>query len=186
MDRRIQKTRQAIMDALIELMALKDFERITINEIAEKANVNRGTIYLHYVDKYALLNECIEESLACLVKNCVPRHETTEGAKESIKATFEYMENHAFLYTTLLKNNGISTFRNQLTKMMQQNFESQIDMNGSNRDLPKDILVQFFASAIASVFEWWFTSDMPYSAPEITEYLWKLLERNQLVPTVSH
>ena len=185
MDRRIQKSRQAIMDALIELMAQKDFEKITINEIADKANVNRGTIYLHYVDKYALLNECVEVSLTCLAEHCTPGRENPKSAKESIIKTFEYMENHAFLYTTLLKSSGISTFRNQLTKMMHQTFEMQIDMSGSNGDIPKDILVQFFASAAASVFEWWFTNSMPYSATEITEHLWKLFERNQLVPTNS-
>jgi AcrR family transcriptional regulator len=170
------------MDALIELMAQKDFEKITINEIAEKANVNRGTIYLHFVDKYALLNECVEVSLTSLAEHCSPGREKPESAKASIIKTFEYMENHAFLYSTLLKNSGIPTFRNQLTKMMHQNFEMQIDLSGSNGDIPKDIYIQFFASAAASVFEWWFTNSMPYSPTEITEHLWKLLVRNQLVP----
>ncbi|NUU61943.1 TetR/AcrR family transcriptional regulator [Paenibacillus sp. JW14] len=47
MDRRILKTRSAIKKAFIELMAEKKFEEITINQISERANLNRGTIYLH-------------------------------------------------------------------------------------------------------------------------------------------
>lgn len=173
------------MEALIELIAQKDFEKITINEIADKANVNRGTIYLHYVDKYALLNECVEISLTNLAKHCAVERNTQESAKKSMIKTFEYMETHAFLYTTLLKGRGTSIFRDKLTEMMSQNFEKQIDMNGINNDIPKNMLVQFFSSAAASVLEWWFINNIPYSAEEITEYLWNLLERNQLVPINS-
>lgn len=63
MDRRIQKTKDAIIKAFVELMAEKNFEQITINEIADRADVNRGTVYLHYVDKYDLLDQCIETHL---------------------------------------------------------------------------------------------------------------------------
>ncbi|MBS5913907.1 MAG: helix-turn-helix transcriptional regulator, partial [Paenibacillus macerans] len=55
MDRRIAKTRQAIMEAFVMLMGEKSFEKITIQEIADRANVNRGSVYLHFTDKYALL-----------------------------------------------------------------------------------------------------------------------------------
>lgn len=185
MDRRIQKSKKAIMDALVELMDQKEFGKITINEIAEKANVNRGTIYLHYVDKYALLNECVDVSLTYLAEHCAVESNTPDAAKKSMLKTFEYMENNAFLYTTLLKSRGTSIFRDKLTEMMSGNFEKQIVMNGINGDIPKDILIQFFSSATASVLEWWFTNTIPYSAEAITEYLWCLLERNQLVPVTN-
>jgi AcrR family transcriptional regulator len=60
MDRRIEKSKTAIIDALTQLISEKDFDKITINDIADRANVNRGTVYLHYVDKYDLLDHCIE------------------------------------------------------------------------------------------------------------------------------
>lgn len=49
-DRRILRTKQSITKSFLELFSEKDFEQITINEIAERANVNRGTVYLHYSD----------------------------------------------------------------------------------------------------------------------------------------
>ncbi|WP_277408505.1 TetR/AcrR family transcriptional regulator [Lacrimispora xylanisolvens] len=61
MDRRIKKTRQLIMDTFIDLLSEKEFEKITINDIAERADINRGTVYLHYMDKYDLLDKCIEK-----------------------------------------------------------------------------------------------------------------------------
>ncbi|ADO56627.1 HTH-type transcriptional repressor Bm3R1 [Paenibacillus polymyxa M1] len=45
---------------VIELTAVKNFDNITIQDIADQANVNRGTIYLHYQDKYDLLNQIME------------------------------------------------------------------------------------------------------------------------------
>lgn len=55
-DRRITKSQEAIKKALIELMSEKSFDDITIQDIADRANVNRGTIYLHYLDKFDLLD----------------------------------------------------------------------------------------------------------------------------------
>jgi AcrR family transcriptional regulator len=46
-DRRILKTQESLKKAFIELMSEKNFDDITIQEIVDKANVNRGTLYLH-------------------------------------------------------------------------------------------------------------------------------------------
>lgn len=62
-DRRITKSQEAIKIALIELMTEKSFDHITIKEISERANVNRGTIYLHYLDKFDLLEKIMEEHI---------------------------------------------------------------------------------------------------------------------------
>ena len=51
-DRRVLKTQESLKKAVIELMIEKNFDDITIQDIADRANVNRGTIYLHYQDKY--------------------------------------------------------------------------------------------------------------------------------------
>ena len=62
-DRRIQKTKAAISAALFDLLEEKDFDQISINDIADRANVNRGTIYFHYADKFDLLDKIIEDRL---------------------------------------------------------------------------------------------------------------------------
>ena len=69
MDRRVRKSQQAILEAFVGLLAEKDFERITMNEIAERADVNRGTVYLHYVDKFDLLDHCIDAQLTHLMED---------------------------------------------------------------------------------------------------------------------
>lgn len=47
-DRRVRKTKQAIKNAFIQLLNKKDLEKITIQDITELADINRGTFYLHY------------------------------------------------------------------------------------------------------------------------------------------
>lgn len=186
MDRRIQKTKQAIMNTLIELMSEKDFEKITINDIADHANVNRGTIYLHYTDKYDLLDKCIETYLSQLADYCTPESSITDNhAKASMLKTFEYLEQNALLYKTLLTNKSVPTFRNKLMEFMLTGLEQQLIMNDINHDIPKDILTQFLVSAAVGVLEWWFVSTAPYSAKDITEHLWLLMEHNQIILNTS-
>src|ERR1700742_3382273 len=120
MDRRVRKTQQAILEAFVGLLAEKDFEHITMNEIADRADVNRGTVYLHYMDKFDLLDQCIETHLAQLLGNCLSSDMVHIPAKASMLRIFEYLEQHAFLYATLLVNKGIPTFRNRLMAVMLQ------------------------------------------------------------------
>ena len=53
-DRRALRTRKALADALSELLTQKQLHKITVAEICEKADLNRGTLYRHYLDVYDL------------------------------------------------------------------------------------------------------------------------------------
>ena len=55
LDPRIRRTRQLLQDALVELLKTKSFDEISVQDLVESATLNRGTFYLHYADKYALL-----------------------------------------------------------------------------------------------------------------------------------
>ncbi len=56
-DRRIRRTQRLLKDSLIELMEQKEFKNISVKDITELADLNRGTFYLHYTDTYHLLRE---------------------------------------------------------------------------------------------------------------------------------
>ncbi|MBQ6492193.1 MAG: TetR family transcriptional regulator [Atopobiaceae bacterium] len=62
-DRRARYTRQVIHEAFFELMREEGFAKMTVADICRRAEINRGTFYLHYVDKFALLDEVIDEAL---------------------------------------------------------------------------------------------------------------------------
>jgi AcrR family transcriptional regulator len=63
-DPRIVRTRQLIVRAFQELLGEKDFEALTIQEIADRATINRVTFYAHFEDKYVLLEAAFNQSFA--------------------------------------------------------------------------------------------------------------------------
>ncbi|ASA20186.1 TetR/AcrR family transcriptional regulator [Paenibacillus donghaensis] len=184
MDRRIRKNQEAIMNALISLLTEKDFAKITINEIAERANVNRGTVYSHYSDKYDLFDKCLESHFEQLIESCqIVDEQEAYPSKASLLRTFETMEKNALFYRALLTNKGVPPFRAHLQEMMKQGIQTQImEQNRSLDDLQKDIKLQFLSSATVGVIEWWLTHKSPYSVKDITDELWTLLELNQMIP----
>lgn len=187
MDRRIKKSQKAIESALIELMREKDFEEITINSIAEKADVSRGTIYLNYDDKYCILEKCIDKELEKLVKSCVPNEneKSNFNAQTLLLRTLEYIEANSNIFITLLENNGVQTFRDKLLSMVKDRMLFQLKMTGINKDMNSEIFIQFWSVAIIGLIEWWVKNSLPYSSEEITEHLFNLLSRNEVIPSLN-
>jgi len=185
MDRRARKNREAIMNALIGLMAEKEFDKITINDIAERADVNRGTVYSHYADKYQLLDKCIETHLERLVESCMPASEE-EGrnpAKTALLRAFELMEENRSFYVLLLTDRGLPAFRSGLQATMIQGVELTLERLVPENGLPvrRDVFTRFLSSAAVGVIEDWLLRSMPYSAEEISDQLWTMLELNLLL-----
>ena len=63
---RTAQTRARIKRALIELIGEKGFDALTVSDITRKAQINRGTFYLHFVDKYDMLEKLEDELIASL------------------------------------------------------------------------------------------------------------------------
>ena len=68
LDPRIRRTRRLLQDALKRLLEEKEFDKITIQDIAGAATLNRATFYAHYPDKFALLEELIRVSFLQLLE----------------------------------------------------------------------------------------------------------------------
>jgi AcrR family transcriptional regulator len=71
-DRRIARTRQLLQQAFVALASEKAFAAITVGDITERANVNRGTFYAHFPDKYALLETIMREQFQALLARTLP------------------------------------------------------------------------------------------------------------------
>ncbi len=72
LDPRIKRTRQLLQQAFMELMAEKSFQAITVQDIAERATVNRVTFYAHFEDKYALLEYTIRDMIKQRLRSQLP------------------------------------------------------------------------------------------------------------------
>lgn len=71
-DPRVIRTRLLIQEAFMALAEQKEFEAISVKDIAEKASINRATFYAHYVDKFALLDDMLTERFALLASERIP------------------------------------------------------------------------------------------------------------------
>lgn len=60
-DRRVQKTREAIYAAFLKLLNAKGYDRMTVQDVIDLANVGRSTFYAHYASKEALLEQLCQE-----------------------------------------------------------------------------------------------------------------------------
>jgi len=117
-NRKIQYTRMVLADSLIELMRTKSFEKITIRELCELANVNRSTFYLHYEDIYALLHSIEADTLtwtqAFIQELNVSRMEGEDSTVRSLERLFEcFVENSKYLQV-LMSEQGDLGFQKRI------------------------------------------------------------------------
>ncbi len=175
MDRRIKKTRQLIIDTFIDLLAEKGFEKITINDIAERADINRGTVYLHYVDKYDIFDKCIEKYVELLLNHCADHTDATLD-ESSFQSIFEYLEENFTIYKLLLNNEGIGFFRTRLYNIIAQTVTEVIGEKSENKAYSNDVTTHFLTSGFIGVLEWWINNSMPCNVQEITTKLLFMLE----------
>lgn len=175
-DRRIAKSQEAIKNALIELMNGKNFDQITLQDISDRANVSRRTIYLHYTDKFDLLDKLIEEhinKLEELFKELSEVDFITSG-----QAIFEYFQKNYLFFSTMLVGGGADNFRAQYVEFSVELLKGEVNTaEGKNKGLSEDIIVRFVSAAYVEVVEWWLKNEMPYPPRVMAEQVGLLIKR---------
>src|SRR5579883_1441950 len=93
MDPRVKRTRKLLQQAFMELLQEKGFSSISIQDIAERATVNRATFYAHFLDKYALMDSIIREQFQQFVLDRLAAAPDRGGASLAvlIRATFDFL-----------------------------------------------------------------------------------------------
>jgi len=185
-DRRILRTKEAIHNAFLELFVEKEFERITINEIADRANVNRATVYLHFLDKYDLLDKCMDNQLNKMLISCKlskflhDRLTDPDEMVESLRAVFDYFQEHYLFFSSMLTKQKTSIFREGMLKIIRNTVQKHIDMQGINQSMNQEMIINFIASAFVGTVEWWILNQMPHSSQAMAEQQAELFKRNNI------
>jgi AcrR family transcriptional regulator len=176
-DRRVQKSQAAIKTAFIELLADKNFDQITIQDISDKANVGRRTVYDHYMDKFDLLNKLIEEHINELRKLCKDAADLSFA--EGNLLWFEYFQkNHSF-FSTILASKGSPVFRSQFLEFIIEELEGEVKVGeGINQGLSKDLILKFFGAAIVEIVTEWINNGLLEPTEVVAEQVGILLDRN--------
>ena len=93
LDPRVKRTRQLILRAFEDLLAVKNFESISVQDVTEKAEINRATFYAHFPDKYALLDHSISQMFKHEIEKRTLNacHYTPENLRNLILAVCEFL-----------------------------------------------------------------------------------------------
>jgi len=161
-------------------MVEKNFDQITIQDISDRADVSRRTIYLHYTDKFDLLDKLIEEHIDEMRKLCESTDEDADYSDAGV-IWFEYLESHYLFFSAMLASTGGSFFRNRFLEFFLQELEKGSDLpEGSDQALTDGVNVdiQFLGAAIVGIVEWWFKNGRSLSPSFMARRVGMLLERN--------
>jgi AcrR family transcriptional regulator len=93
LDPRVKRTRGLILQAFSDLLAEKNFESISVQDVTDKAQINRATFYAHFEDKYKLLDYWISQMFRREIEKRTLNacHYTPENLKNLILAVCEFL-----------------------------------------------------------------------------------------------
>ena len=168
-DRRIRKTKKLLKDSLIALMYEKKVKDITIKDITERADLSRGTFYLHYLDIYDLLSQIEDEAIEN-VKQMLQEFNAQSNAStyHLLEQLFNYLYENKQLFQLLLYSNSDTQFLNKLKVFIKTMglYTLQNVYKESHPD-QQTYFLSFISSGVLGMTEHWFESGMTLTSAEM-------------------
>ena len=121
-DRRIRKTKRQLRQSLTTLMKQKRIQDITVRELAELADINRGTFYLHYRDVFDLLNQ-IEEELLNELETLLNKYQPGDilpNTAQIFTDVYELVQRNSELVGILIGDSGEWNFISRLNQILRE------------------------------------------------------------------
>lgn len=170
-DRRTLKTRKAIREALAELLTKKDLQKVTVQEIADKAEINRVTFYKHYLDVYDLYDKT-EQEILVEIGMLVLRLEEIPPDKFFTELT-GYIEENRTVFSMIFSPNAKGTMRAKFDRCIDGLFRQTISEKHSIglNDTLLSYQTRYRSQGCVAVLEKWVTDG--FSEPK--EFIVKTL-----------
>ena len=164
-DRRVKRTRQALRQALSELVVELGFETLTVRQITARAGVARTTFYLHYQDKDDLLFNGFQDLYEELRTAVAP-------TQMNATADWEHVAAHAEFYRALLGERGNAAFvaflRDMLAEIMRDHVLQSL-LGSSPPRLDVDLMAYYLAGAQLGLYAWWLKTGMRTPVAEMAQ-----------------
>lgn len=170
-DRRSQRTRQLLGDALVQLIREKDYGAITVSDIIERANVGRSTFYAHYQDKDSLFTDQLDRVIEILSHH-IPKQE--EMPFFPSLGLFRHVGEEFELYKSLVWTSGIDLLTKHLQKALSQRVEQGLVKSGQEYGIPLPILASFITGSFLTLLKWWLENKRVHSPEQMDEMFRKL------------
>lgn len=186
-DLRAKRTKAKIKRALIDELKTKSFNALTVKNIADRAKINRGTFYLHYLDKFDLLDQ-IEQQLYDGIRDAIsldaqPIDEMSleEINQHSLVKLSNYLYQERDLVRVLISDNGDPRFYPHAKELVKKELVDRcrlINVEYTNI-IPLDYAEELQASSTLDLFAFWLKKPHP-EAPE--KFAAILMKSRQISP----
>lgn len=178
MDRRQRKTREAIFEAFTQLLSEKSFEKLTVGEIIQRADVGRATFYAHFETKDFLVKELCQE-LFCHIFDSVSvfpadhKHifDCEENGSVFLHLIKHLQKNDNNILKLLFGRNN-ELFSGYFKKNLEKLVESQLSLFEGRKSqlLPRDFWINHITATFVETVRWWVEKGMKESPETVEEY----------------
>jgi AcrR family transcriptional regulator len=171
-DRRSQRTRHLLSEALVELIREKDYSTITVSDIIERANVGRSTFYAHYRDKDTLFVGELDRVIEVLSQRIPGQDEMPYFPSLGL---FRHVGEEYQLYKALVWTPGIDLLIRHMQKSLSQRVENGLRESGKKFKIPLPILANYVTGSFLTLLKWWLENKMNYTADQMNDMFKRLI-----------
>ena len=179
-DRRVRKTRAALKHALTTLMLQKNINSISVKELTDLADINRGTFYLHYSDVSDLLSQS-EDDLLDELKETLDKFSDSSFKNERTRLFTELYKltaANADMVRILISENGDIKFLNKLKKLLRDKCLNDWKAALQEESEHFDAYYAFIVGGCLSLIQYWFSNGMKETAAELAAITTAFLDHN--------
>ena len=182
-DRRIRKTKKLLRDTLFELMNENSIENITVKDLTERSDLNRGTFYLHYRDIFDLLEqneiEILEEMSKLLVKinpSTFIEYNSKNKPYPPLVDLFEWFKDNLNFGKALMGSNGGISFLEKMKNIVENEFyKNQYQIKKKdNTPAFSEYYYAYIIFGFLGLIKQWFENDASTPSKEMALILMKI------------
>ena len=175
------RSRRMIRDAFLSLLREKSFEKITVTDIVNRADINRSTFYAHYPDVRGLLDSFVQKTLdesMELIRNTTFSHMLKEP-KSFISDLIHIGEENIDLYRLIGNSDFALRQVESIKRSLQEKAMNAEEIPAYIRSSPAfQIQVAFFVGGILNIFQLQMQGTLNCTAEQITEQLAHMIKNN--------
>jgi AcrR family transcriptional regulator len=172
-DRRDRRTRQLLRVALLAAISEKGYERVTVQDIIDRADVGRSTFYAHFRDKEDLLLYGLQELRAAFDPA------SQDPARSPTLKVFEHFQASREVWQAMAGRRGAEAFVRYLHRLLAELLRSHLRarMPQEETQVPLEAMVEFATSTLIGLStHWWLEQDTPLSPREMDQLYRRLTE----------
>ncbi len=170
-DRRVRRTRSLLHEALFGLIGEKDYDRISVSEVLQRANIGRSTFYMHFRDKDDLFASAIQEKLESMRASDPTRGNPVGPIMGFSRAVFEHIDSNRAAGGARMGRRGRAILHEHLRVVLARWIRDEMARATpvrarACRGIPTELVAQHVACTFVLVLDWWVESDCASSPAE--------------------